>query len=129
MSPFDNKNTETEGSSDNRWRDHVHASATQKLANALAAQQAIRPASNALEFQHNLSQVIERLAQEELALIENMTGFDLLEKLATARAGLGLEFTLEQAQQVGAFEENAIGPDDLDEPDQDKHVGPEGSQP
>lgn len=111
MSPFDFKR---DGAAEAAWRAQVHASATQKLAHALAAQEAIRPATNALEFQYNLSQVIERLAHEELTLIENMTGLDLLEKLAAAQAGQGVQFTPEQAQQLGAFEENAIGDDDLD---------------
>lgn len=111
MSPFEDK---TKGATDDAWRVQVHASATQKLAQALAAQEAIRPATNALEFQHNLSQVIERLAHEELALIENMTGMDLLEKLAAAQAGQAVEFTPDQAHQLGAFAENAIGDDDLD---------------
>jgi hypothetical protein len=84
MSPFEDKST---GATDGAWRVQVHAAATQKLAQALAAQEAIRPATNALEFQHNLSQVIERLAHEELALIENMTGMDLLDKLAAAQSG------------------------------------------
>jgi hypothetical protein len=111
MSPFEDKST---GATDGAWRVQVHAAATQKLAQALAAQEAIRPATNALEFQHNLSQVIERLAYEELALIENMTGMDLLEKLAAAQAGEAIDFTPAQAQSLGAFEEDAIGDDDLD---------------
>lgn len=111
MSPFEDKCT---GATDEAWRVQVHAAATQKLAQALAAQEAIRPATNALEFQHNLSQVIERLAHEELALIENMTGMDLLDKLAAAQSGDTAEFTPAQAAQLGAFEEDAIGDDDLD---------------
>ena len=111
MSPFEDKNT---GSTDAAWRAQVLASATQKLAKALAAQQAIRPAANALEFQRNLSQVIEQLAHEELALIENMTSLDLLKKLAAAQSGEPVEFTPAQAEQLGAFEEDAIGDDDLD---------------
>lgn len=111
MSPFDFKR---DGAAEAAWRAQVHASATQKLAHALAAQEAIRPATSALEFQHNLSQVIERLAHEELALIENMTDMDLLDKLAAAQSGDTVEFTPAQAEQLGAFEEDAIGDDDLD---------------
>ena len=111
MSPFEDKNT---GARDVAWRAQVHTSATQKLAQALAAQQAIRPAANALEFQRNLSHVIEQLALEELTLIENMTGLDLLEKLAAAQSGEPVEFTPAQAEQLGAFKEDAIGDDDLD---------------
>ncbi len=110
MSPFEDN---SKGETDASWRVQVHAAATQKLAQALAAQEAIRPATNALEFQHNLSQVIERLAHEELALIENMTGMDLLEKLAAAQSGEPVEFTPAQAEQLGAFKEDAIGDDDL----------------
>lgn len=131
MSPFDFKR---DGAAEAAWRAQVHASATQKLAQALAAQESIRPATSALAFQHNLSQVIERLAHEDLALIGNMTGMDLLEKLAAAQSGDMVEFTPAQAAQLGAFEENAIGDGDLDASDQDdlgqdNQVGPEGTQP
>jgi hypothetical protein len=49
-----------------------------------------------------------------LALIENMTGMDLLEKLTAAQSGDTVEFTPAQAEQLGAFTEDAIGDDDLD---------------
>ena len=52
-------------------------------------------------------------------MIENMTGMDLLEKLAAAQAGELVEFTPAQAQALGAFAEDAIGDDDLDTPDQE----------
>lgn len=115
MSPFEDKN---KGATDGAWRVQAHATAIQMLAQALTVQEAIRPATNALEFQHNLSQVIERLAHEELALIENMTGMDLLEKLAAAQAGEAIEFTPAQAQGLGAFSEDAIGDGDLDGADE-----------
>lgn len=111
MSPFDFKSA---GAAEAAWRAQVHEAATKKLAQALAEQEAVRPATNASEFQHNLSLVIERLAHEELALIENMTGMDLLEKLAAAQAGEVVDFTPAQAQALGAFAEDAIGDDDLD---------------
>ncbi len=113
MSPFDDQSAHDQHA---QWRAQVHEAAAQKLAQALAAQQAASPASSALEFQHSLGRVIAQLAQEELALIENMTGTDLLEKLLAAQPGQSTQFTPEQAQQLGAFEEDAIGEDDLDEP-------------
>jgi hypothetical protein len=112
MSPFEDKYSGG-GATDAAWRAQVQATATQKLAQALAEQQTIRPATNALEFQRNLSHVIEQLAHEELTLIENMTGMDLLEKLAAAQSGEPVEFTPAQAEQLGAFKEDAIGDDDL----------------
>lgn len=116
MSPFDFKSA---GAAEAAWRVQVHQAATLKLAQALAEQEAVRPATNASEFQHNLSLVIERLAHEELALIENMTGMDLLEKLAAAQAGEAVDFTPAQALALGAFAEDAISDADLDTPDQE----------
>jgi hypothetical protein len=111
MSPFEYKREVAEGAS---WREQAHASATQKLAQALAEQEAIRPATNALEFQLNLGVVIEKLATEDLALIEHMTSTDLLKQLTAAQTDQKVEFTAAQAQQLGAFTEDAIGDDDLD---------------
>ncbi len=110
MSPFEDK---SEVAEDATWREQAHASATQKLAQALAEQEAIRPAKNALEFQLNLSEVIKKLADEEVALIENMTGMDLAKRLVAAQTDQTAEFTAAQARQLGAFVEDAIGDDDL----------------
>lgn len=127
MSPFDFK---SEGAEQAAWRAQVHAAATQKLARALVEQEAVRPASNALEFQRNLSLVIERLAHEELALIESMTDMDLLEKLAAAQAVVPVDFTPAQAHALGAFSEDAIGDGDLDNPDEEGlgQSGPKGTE-
>lgn len=130
MSPFEDKSEVAGGAA---WREQAHASATQKLAQALAEQEAIRPATNALEFQLNLSEVIKKLASEELTLIENMTGMDLVKRLVAAQTGQTAEFTAAQAQQLGAFVEDAIGDDDLETPDQNFHgqaalMDPEGTQ-
>lgn len=105
MSPFDGQDPSR---TEQEWRDQVHASATQKLAQALAAQQAVRPASSAAEFQRDLSQVIQQLAHEEMVLIETMTGVDLLEKLSAAQNGQPVGFTAAQARQAGAFVEDAL---------------------
>jgi len=103
MSPSDN-NIQNEQA----WRDQVQASATHKLAKALAAQQAANPASNALEFQQNLGHAIAQLAHEELVLIEQMTGMALLEKLILAQTDPSVTFTHAQARQAGAFLEEAL---------------------
>ncbi|MBD8051073.1 hypothetical protein [Limnohabitans radicicola] len=124
MSPFDFK---SEDAAQAAWRAQAHAEATQKLAQALAQQEAIRPATNASEFQLNLSLVIDRLAHEELALIENMTGMELLEKLAAAQAGEPVDFTPAQAHALGAFPEDAISDGDLDVPD-DEGFGQSGQK-
>ena len=80
----------------------------QPRAQALAAQQAVRPASSAAEFQRDLSQVIQQLAHEEMVLIETMTGMDLLEKLRAGQNGQPVAFTADQARQAGAFVEDAL---------------------
>jgi hypothetical protein len=130
MSPFEDKSEVADGA---EWREQAHASATQKLAQALAEQEAIRPATNALEFQLNLSAVIKKLADEEVALIEKMTGMDLVRRLVAAQTDQTVEFTAAQAQQLGAFVEDAIGDGDLETPDQIVHgraelMDPEGSR-
>jgi PleD family two-component response regulator len=105
MSRFDGQDP---SQTEHEWRAQVHASATQKLAQALAAQQAVRPSSSTAEFQQNLSQVIQQLAHEEMVLIESMTGMDLLDKLQAAESGQTVLFTSDQAQQAGAFVEDAL---------------------
>jgi PleD family two-component response regulator len=105
MSRFDGQDPSR---AEHEWRAQVHASATQKLAQALAAQQAVRPSSSTAEFQQNLSQVIQQLAHEEMVLIESMTGMDLLDKLQAAESGKTMLLTSDQAQQAGAFVEDAL---------------------
>lgn len=87
----------------------------QRLAQALAQRQSNAPATNVEELQAHLKNAIQEKALEDLALVEHMTGANLLAKLAQVQLDSSLTFTASEAESAGAFRETAIDESDLDD--------------
>jgi predicted Zn-dependent protease len=91
----------------------------QRLAQALAQRQSSAPAANAQELQAHLKEAIQEKALEDLILVDQMTGANLLIKLAQVQLNSSITFTESEAATAGAFRETAIDESDLDEVDED----------
>jgi len=90
-----------------------------RLAKALAQRQNSAPATNAQELQAHLKEAIQEKALEDLILVDQMTGTNLLTKLAQVQLDSSITFTESEAATAGAFRETAIDASDLDEADGD----------